>query len=147
MAGSTGKKTTIIDSDMDIVLFINDERPPFKDVLDDFENILIIKEDNSLKIRNIKATPFSIHFKAMSFEFDFLPAANFTKGLQLDGDLLIDIQQEKVLEKIKEHPKENCYMYSNSLADAAIRFMKQQSGFVNEIVRIAKFWYECFVFV
>ncbi len=138
IAGSSGKKTTMINSDIDIVLFINGQLPPFERVLDDFENI--IATTDSYKIRSVRTTKYSIQFKAMDYEFDVLPAANLTEGLQGDGDELIDIQRHRVLTHIKKDPKKNCYMFSSSLAEAAIRFMKQQPGFANEMVRIAKFW-------
>lgn len=83
---------------------------------------------------------YSVQFKALDFDFDILPAANFTVGLQADGDELIDIQQKQVLARIKQDPEKYGYLYSSSLADAAIRFMERQIGFVNETVRIAKFW-------
>lgn len=139
IAGSTGKKTTIINSDLDCVLYINGKHPPFADVLDDFENILTMT--GSFKIRDIRTTKYSIQFKALEFEFDILPAANFIENVQgYDSDQLIDIQQREVLRIIAKDPEKYCYMYSASLATAAIRFMRQQDGFVNDIVRIAKFW-------
>ncbi|XP_055298394.1 uncharacterized protein LOC129566463 [Sitodiplosis mosellana] len=140
IAGSIGKKITIIGSDIDCVLFINDERPMFGDVLDDFENILTMTD--SFNIRDVHKTKHSIQFKALGFEFDILPAANFTNGLQLQGDALINTQQQRVLAYIKKDPKKYGYMYSSSLTDAVIRFMKRQDGFVNEMVRIARFWYK-----
>ncbi|XP_055298389.1 2'-5'-oligoadenylate synthase 2-like [Sitodiplosis mosellana] len=140
IAGSTGKKLTIIGSDIDCVLFINDERPKFEDVLDDFEDILTMTD--SFNDKDMKKTPYSIQFKAFGLKFDVLPAANFTKGLQLQGDSLINTQQQRVLAHIKQDPKKYGYMYSSSLAEAAVRFMKRQDGFVNEMVRIAKFWFK-----
>lgn len=88
----------------------------------------------------MRRTKYSVQFKNLDFEFDILPAANFTNGLQADGDELIDIQQQRVLEQIKKDPNKYGYMYSSSLASAVTRFMKRQHGFVNEMVRIAKFW-------
>lgn len=137
MAGSSGKKTTIFGSDIDCVLFINKKRPPFEDVLEDFEEILNLTD--SFNIRDVRKTRFSIQFKALEFDFDFLPAVNFTEGLQLRGDELIDKQQEAVLRIIKQNPKDG-YKYSSSLARSSVRFMKRQDGFVNEMVRITKFW-------
>lgn len=85
-------------------------------------------------------TRFSIQFKAFDCEFDILPAANFTTGLQQGGDALIDEQQKRVLQEIAKDPKKFGYMYSSSLAFSAVRFMEKQEGFVNEMVRLAKFW-------
>lgn len=135
IAGSTGKKTTIISSDIDCVLFINEKLPPFKDVLEDFENILIMTD--SYDIRDVRKTKYSLQFKSLGFDFDILPAVNFTVGLQVDGDKLIDIQQQRVLKYIKQDPERYGYSFSSSLADAAVRFMERQNGFVNEMVRIS----------
>lgn len=138
IAGSTGKKTTIITSDIDCVLFINNELPLFEDVLDEWKDILTMTD--SYQIRDVHTTKYSLQFKAFDFEFDILPAVNFTVGMQLDGDTLINIQQQRVLAHIKKDPKKYSYPYSSSLADASNRFMERQNGFVNEMVRIAKFW-------
>lgn len=144
IAGSAGKRTTIFDSDIDCVLFINDERPLFEGVLDDFKKVLIEAKPFGIKktdlvIYKSKTRKFSLHLKAMGFEFDILPATNFTKGYQLDGDELIDKQQQQVLAEIGNNPQK-AYEYSSSLAEAAIRFMRKQSSFVHEMVRITKFW-------
>lgn len=135
IAGSTGKKTTIMASDVDLVIFINNELPLFKDVLNEWEDILTLNE-----ISNVHKTKFSIQFNVCGLEFDMLPAVNFITGIQADGDTLIDIQQQRVLAHIAKDPKKYGYSFSSSLADASIRFMGRQSGFVHEMVRIAKFW-------
>lgn len=139
IAGSIGKKTTISDSDIDCVLFINGEMPPFDDVLD-FENILNLTD--SYDIRDVRKTKYSIQFKSFDFDFDFdiLPAVNFTRGLQSNSDTLIYIQQRRVLQRIKKDPERNGYSYSSSLANATIRFMVRKNSFVKQMVRIAKFW-------
>lgn len=140
IAGSTGKKTTIKNSDIDLVLFINNELPLFEDVLVEWKNILT-DNTHSYQIKDIRTTKYSIQFNAWGFEFDILPAVNFSVG-----NLSIELQQERVLAHIAKNPEKYRYSYSSSLADASIRFMEQQSGFVHEIVRIAKFWYVFFWF-
>lgn len=99
IAGSTGKKTTINNSDVDCVLFINDAQPPFAAVLDDLENILTMAD--AYKIRNVRKTKYSIQFKAFDLDFDILPAANFTVNESVGGDALINLQQQRVLAHIK----------------------------------------------
>lgn len=138
------KKTTIVNSDIDCVLFINNEEPLFEKVLDDFEFILTTTD--SYQIRDVHQTKYSIQFKALKYDFDILPAVNFTVNHVGGGDEMIDIQQQHVLDRIKLDPKRNGYMYSSSLADATVRFMKQQSSFAHEMVRIVKFWYQTLYF-
>lgn len=138
IAGSTGKKTTIMGSDIDFVLFINGKEPPFEDVLDDLQNIVDMSD--KFNMGKARKTPYSIRFKALEFDFDVLPAANLTVGLHVGGDEFIDEQQNQVLKIIAKDPKKYSYMYSSSLAYSAVRFMKQQDGFVNDMVRLAKYW-------
>lgn len=138
IAGSAGKKTTIIDSDIDCVLFINNELPLFEEVLKDWEDILTMTD--SFNVRDVRTTKYSIQFKALKFDFDILPAVNFTVDIQAGGDTQIDIQRQRVLAHIEKDPKKYGYSYSSSLADSSVRFMNRQSGFVHEMVRIAKFW-------
>ncbi|KAJ6649639.1 2'-5'-oligoadenylate synthase 1 [Pseudolycoriella hygida] len=144
IGGSSGKKTTIMNSDIDCVVFINEAEPPFQDVLEDFEAILHMTD--SYQIREVRTTKYSIQLKAEEFEFDILPAANFTVGIDAAGDELFTIQQERTLNHIKRNPEKFGYLYSGSLADASVRFMKKQNGFVNEMVRIAKLWYHTLYF-
>lgn len=146
MAGSVGKKTTIMGSDMDCVLFINDEMPPFEDILDEFEDILTLS--TSFNIRNVRKTRYSVQFSADEFDFDILPAPNMVKkeiGSDDDEDL-VALQQARVLDVIKRNPEKYSYMYSGGLAFSAIRFMKQQDDFAHDMVRLAKFWYKSLYF-
>lgn len=144
VAGSTGKKTTIFTSDVDCVLFINDMSPPFKEVLDDIHDILSLAD--SYKISDVRLTKYSIQFKANDLDFDLLPAANFAVNCYGNGDQLIDEQHRKTLDFIKRDPKKFGYLFSGSLAKATVQFMKQQDGFVNEMVRLSKFWYKTLYF-
>lgn len=138
IAGSGGKQTAIIDSDVDCVLFLNDELPRFDAVLDDWENIFIVSE--GLGIHQIRTTKFSIQFKSKNFDFDFLPATNFTKGYS--GDHVMEMQQKITLEHIQKNPEKYSYLFSSALAQSVVDFIRKQEGFVNEMIRIAKFWYK-----
>lgn len=142
IAGSTGKKTTIFSSDVDCVLFINDTNPPFKEVLEDFYDILTMTD--SFKIRDVRLTKFSVQFKANDLDFDLLPAANFSYD-QI-GDHSSDEQHRKTLDRIKRDPRKFGYLYSGSLANEAVKFMKRQDGFAHEMVRLSKFWYKTLYF-
>ena len=139
MAGSSGKKTTIQQSDFDCVLFVNGEEPVFDEVLDDFESIL---QMSVYPIKGIKLTRYSIQFRIDVFDFDFLPASNFVEKNGLSGDSLIDQQQRSTLDRIKHDPSKLCHRYSAGLSQAVVRFMKKQSSFVHDMVRIAKFWFK-----
>lgn len=139
IAGSAGKKTTIFGFDVDMVLMINEEEPPFKEVLDDFEEIFMI--ENALDIKNIRKTRFSIQFTIDQFDFDILPAPNFVThdGGRADAD---EMQQRRTLDRIRRDPERYGYMYSGGLAQVSINFMRRQVDFTHDMVRLAKFWYK-----
>lgn len=145
IAGSSGKRTTIFNSDIDCVLFINDECPPFEKVLTDFQEILELTE--SFKIRDIRTTQYTVQFKVNDFEFDIQPAANFFPHCEdKTGDELSDDQHCRTLDINKLDPSKYGYLYSGSLARATVQFMKRQDGFAHEMVRLAKFWYKTLYF-
>src|SRR5438876_1152752 len=62
IGGSEGKRTAVITADFDCVVFVNNEKPLFKRVLEDFEEIFTLT--NYPRIKNISSTPFSIQFQA-----------------------------------------------------------------------------------
>lgn len=142
IAGSAGKKTTICNSDVDCVLFINEQLPPFKDVLEDFKNILSVTD--LFQLSDLSITQCSIQFRLNNFDFDILPAANFVSNYcqEVNSNVLDDVQQKETLDHIKRDPAKFGYLYSGSLARSTIKFMKRQDGFINEMVRISKFWYK-----
>ncbi|KAG4079675.1 hypothetical protein HA402_009061 [Bradysia odoriphaga] len=145
IAGSGGKRTTIFSSDVDCVLFINEMRPPFKEVLNDFYEILTLTD--SFNIRNVRTTQYTIQFTANGFDFDIQPAANFFAHCHNEtGEHLSNEQQRRTLDIIKADPAKYGYPYSGSLAKATVQFMKEQNAFTHEMVRVAKFWYKTLYF-
>lgn len=145
VAGSSGKKTTICDSDVDCILFINDKQPPFDDVLDDFENILTMTD--SYQIKDVVTTKCSIQFKSSNFDIDILPAANFISNCSgEDMEHFNDLQHRTTLDYIKTDPESLSYVYSGSLAKTTVKFMKRQDGFAHEMVRIVKYWFKTLYF-
>lgn len=113
--------------------------------MEDFSDILTISD--SFKIRDVHVTNYSIQFKANDLDFDLLPAVNFSVNCHdAEGDHLSDEQHRKTLDYIKRDPIKFGYLYSGSLAKATVKFMKRQDGFVNEMVRLSKFWYKILYF-
>lgn len=135
MAGSIGKKTNIVSSDMDCVLFLNDEEPPFDDIMNCFYEIFVDSPFN--EVFTIRKNKFAVQFKNDNFKLDLVPAPNFTGNKKH-----IDLQQKIALERIMENPKVNCYVYSSALAEATVDFMERRVGFANDMARIAKFWFK-----
>ena len=60
--------------DYDVTAFVNGETPPFDDVLDDFQNVILANFD--VKEENMKMTSRSLGFKLDGIDFDLLPATN-----------------------------------------------------------------------
>lgn len=136
MAGSYGKKTSIISSDIDIVIFIKDVCPPFEHVIREFETIL----KGIDWITHVESTKYSLQFKAKNYEFDLLPASDLVPNQNIGAHNRVQLQQRRVLKEMKKKSTRNAY--SSSLAFSTVDFMKRQSSFAKEIVRIAKFWYK-----
>lgn len=141
IAGSIGKKTNILLSDIDCVLFVNDEEPPFDDILELYYKTLCdspFSDDcNLYKNRHV------VKIRKSGFRMDLVPAPNF---LKTPNQKWILMQQLAALERIKRNPRENCYKYSSALAVSTVQFMKERDGFTNQMARIAKFWYKSLSF-
>lgn len=139
IAGSIGKRTSLCGSDVDCVLFINDEHPPFDHVLSDFK--IVLDESNIGKHFKIRKANISLQVKNDDFKLDLVPATNFIKNTKKTRRL-IQLQQKLVLQYIEQNPTEYGYIYSSSLAEASVKFMKNRSGFAHEMARIAKYWFK-----
>lgn len=141
-AGSFGKRTNVLKSDADCVFFINNEKPPFNKVVEEFYEICSRPEvKNLFHTYDIRLNRNSVNFKINGLEMDVVIAANLVKDCK-KGQSLAHIQQREVLQQIKLDPTEYNYLYSSSLAEATVYFMKTRVGFANEIARIAKFWFK-----
>jgi hypothetical protein len=143
--GSVGKSTAIISPDFDCTVFVNEEQPPFAEVLDEFEDILLMSDGLKIVPNTIKTTRYSLQFVLEGgYEVDLLPAANLVKlgsGPRASTEDIGELQRGKVLQKIMGNPKEGKF-YSSSLAETQINFMKDQDAFCHALVRLAKFWYK-----
>lgn len=142
IGGSVGKHTDVISPDFDCVLFINDELPLFEDVIDDFEDILLLNESLQIKEGTIKATKSSLAFTLPGgFTVDLLPAANLVpyhnNNMNVTNADLAEAQRVQVLNRIRLNPK-NAQIYSSSLAEAQSEFMKTFDGFTHQLARFCK---------
>ena len=64
--------------DYDLVAFVNDVTPPFTDVLEEFQDIILLNFD--VEERNMIKTKRSLGFTLEGVDFDLLPATNMTKS-------------------------------------------------------------------
>ena len=67
--------------DYDVTAFVNGETPPFDDVLDDFQNV-ILANFRAAKLKD--KTSRSLSFELDGIDFDLLPATNLARS-QDDG--------------------------------------------------------------
>ncbi|CAL8144630.1 unnamed protein product [Orchesella dallaii] len=128
--GSFGKKTDVLEADLDLVLVCNKIDPPLKEVLDDFENVLTLY-GNDLKIKenSIKKTERSLNFFFLNLiEVDLLPA------------VWIDNPKD-IWKKIEMDPK-NSFYYNPSFVDKQIAFLKSQPGDTHTLIRLVKYWFK-----
>ena len=58
--------------------FVNDVRPPFTDVLEEFQDIIILNYD--VDEEDMKKTKRSLGFTLEGVNFDLLPATNMAKS-------------------------------------------------------------------
>lgn len=114
IAGSTGKKTSIINSDVDGILYVNENEPPFNDVLWKWK--LIVGSSSELDIERIRKGRHSIQFTINGIQIDLLPAQNL-----IDTDpnwsrqkckRIRRRQRNRTLKAISEDPIRNNYIYT-----------------------------------
>ena len=139
--GSIGKGTALPNADFDCVVFMDKPIETLFDVLNDFEAILrpIFPE--------LKKTRWSLQFHADGFDMDILPAVNFigmSKVPPTGNPEVVRAQAWKVYEKILEAQSDvrgaTASAYNTSLCESQVMFMKSQSVFTHQLVRLTKFW-------
>ncbi|CAL8140385.1 unnamed protein product [Orchesella dallaii] len=130
--GSFGKKTDVIECDLDLHVVLNgiDPSRDLEKILDDFETLLILHEDE-LKIQgDIERKKRSLSFRFQNgIEVDLLPARNITDELE-------------VMRKMVEDPENYSFFFNPSFVDKQIAFLKSQDSFTHTLIRLAKFWWK-----
>lgn len=137
VGGSFGKRTSLPDFDIDLVLFINDASPPFQSELTALRRFL---ETSVAGITMVKASPYSITFYLNRFKVDLLLAPNLVVGISRDPRL---DQHKALLRKIanqKNGQEETARFLSPAFVESVVHYMKKQSPFVNAAVRLGKLW-------
>jgi len=131
--GSFGKRTDVIEPDLDLVVVCNEVEPPLDEVVAEFENVLKLYADElEIQADSIKKTTKRLGLITFSFkngmEVDLLPAAK-----------IADVNE--IREKIIRDPRHAVY-YSPSLVDTQVGFIKSQDSFTHTLIRLVKFWYK-----
>lgn len=152
-SGSLGK-FGIMSSNFDCVVFLNNIEPHFVEVLADFKNV--VASTFKLKDEEIRMKKYSVQFKipefekentrneGAGFEVNLFPAINY-RPPNTPTKRLAGIQIEEALKQIVENPGRKDVLMS-SLAESQAEFMQQQNKFVQDLVRLAKFWFKSLYF-
>jgi hypothetical protein len=138
--GGVAKATSVwYKVDYDCVVYINDESPPFTDVISDFQDIILM--NFNLEEDDFKVCPRCLQFTIDGIDFDLLPTTNMVPLKNMSGDT-VTTQHRLMLEKIKGSPDLRRAATDNSagLTEAAVEFVKRQTAFVHKVARLAKFW-------
>ena len=139
--GSVGKDTVInTHLDFDCVVYLNRSHgePPLPgDIFDIFEECLTLAENIDAKIHHSYSTPdkrVALQATIDGFDFDIVPAVNYSQDTEE--------QRSMAFEKIKSlaNPVRDGYRYSSSLSETQVDFVKLQSPFTHQLIRLAKYW-------
>lgn len=134
--GSLAKKTSLwFKMDIDIVVYLNDEMPPFTDFIDKLDDVIIMNIDE-----DCEKTPRGLKLKVDDFEVDLLPATNFLYQNGFHGGNEARTQNKNGLSYLKQARIPNKMDFSTSLSEAAVDFEQSHSAFSHALSRLAKFW-------
>ncbi|CAL8144657.1 unnamed protein product [Orchesella dallaii] len=131
--GSFGKKTDVIEPDLDLVVLINNCHPPLNNVLHHFEQILRSNEDPLQIFRGVyKQTDRALQFSFRNgISVDLLPAANIQ-----------DDERNAIFQTMVDYDRYS-YYYNPSFVENQIAFLKCQDSFTHTLIRLLKFWLGC----
>lgn len=104
--------------------------------MDDFEDILLLAQLPQ-KQTGMRKTRFSIQFRYGGLDVDLLPAIDFVSAKPISDPA--SEQAFHVLQRICKQ-KDEAYYYSSALAETQLAFMKSQSPFIHDLVRLCKLW-------
>lgn len=139
LVGGIGKKTSLsVKFDYDCVVYVNDVDPPFENLLNDWHDIFLL---HLPEVKGeTKLTNYSIQFKIDEFEFDILPAPNYT-GVDHDVMSQANIIWKKISQESTGKKRARISrLYSAGLSELALQFIQTKSAFVHHLCRLAKFW-------
>ncbi|XP_021953654.1 2'-5'-oligoadenylate synthase 1A [Folsomia candida] len=138
VGGSMGKGTAIGDTDFDVVVFLNDHEPPFRQRIFD-KMLAALKTVRGYSF--IKKTRYSIRFKIrinrLTLDFDLLPAQNLLDHAKHSSDMARQ-QAVEVRHRMGNFARPS--VFSTSLAEQTILFMKKKPDDVVKVIKLARHW-------
>jgi len=130
-AGSSGKHTDILIPDFDVILFLNNQLPPFSNVLHEWTTILKQEEGRLIAEGSIKTLAFSLKLKLPLEDWKlmyFLISKHITRPRR--GKRLYGLQKCGVQGHIND---QNQQSFSSSSSESQIGFMKDHSEFTHQV--------------
>ena len=139
VSGSYGKKTCLPSFDLDMIVFINDEAPPF------YQTLQSLKSHVQLQLHDLQLDKESnkcITFHYKTFKIDLLPAPN--KVDQPSSNLAAD-QRRGLMQELNGIPSEEMRVkraqdLSSAFGESVVAAMQKQQQFVKAAIRLVKFW-------
>jgi hypothetical protein len=133
--GSIGKNTALkFEFDFDLMIYINNISHPFDDVFNDFLNVIQMQNSFDAFILNSGKPKKAIKAMINGFNFEICLAISFHSNPIM--------QREAVVKQIKEsdNPYINIDKYETSLGETQTLFVKRQSNFTLDLIRLTKYW-------
>lgn len=138
--GSLAKKTSLwFKMDIDVVIYLNEEMPPFDEFKQQLDDVITMNIDE-----HCKQTPSGLSLKINGFDVDLLPARNFlhSNGYHR-GAGEVNLQVKNTLDFLKNNmnsTRRNKLEFSTSLSEGAIAFEREHSAYSHTLSRLAKAW-------
>ena len=148
LVGGLEKKTsTLVKADADIVVFYNEDGAKRRDIIDDFQNILLLNTSLS-KDDIVISTNEVMQFRIDGIPIDLVIARNnVDKG---ENRNVVESQRKNSLREMKKYntynDKEAVVEINFQLAESSVEFMKKQSKFVHDMARLGKYWNQVILF-
>lgn len=140
LVGGAEKKTSTRQKlDFDCVVFVNNvTHKDFEQVLNDFIRVL---NQQGLHITAVKKTPrgkpFTLQFTSKKKDFDIVVATGSTLSSREQAIWLLTQAQQK---RTAEEGKEFMWEHSGELSEMSVEFIKKQSAFIHQFIRLCKHW-------
>ncbi|KAJ8024748.1 Inactive 2'-5' oligoadenylate synthetase 1C [Holothuria leucospilota] len=141
--GSLPKKTSIHNKmDIDVIVYINNQHPPFYDFIEELFELLPCKCQCRSKC-DCGKNEFGIKFCFDDFKLDLLPAVNFLPSRprhRYSKGQSVRVQHQRALDYVKTVPEDKRHYYSTSLSGVSVLFEKERDSFSHSLSRLAKYW-------
>jgi len=145
LVGGLEKKTsTPLKADADIVMFYHDNGQTRKSVLEDIQDVLLLKTSMEEKDFEI-TTNDTMKFVRNGIPFDLLVAVNFVGPNPTN---VVDEQRIKSLHKLKQAGdyRKSFGELGVQVTESSVQFMKEKSKLVHDVAKLAKYWNQTVLF-